>query len=178
MSTFQSYFNTYEDFLRVIFMRNINSDNREYDYQVEENEDIDEEYIKYFLSNGLNPQKGLELLIDAFWKNSGYYFEEGYPQSLIQLFLDAGAVLTPLTSVLFQIPNNPAKKKEQIEKDCGNILIVSDIISTFWDLLDQEYIRSITNWDTIIPSDWEDIEHVEVPLAYLQYYKYCIKQLQ
>ena len=171
-TAFQSYFETYEDWLNVILK--VESGNPEYAKQVEENEEIDSEYIQYFLTKGLNPQKGLALMMDTLCNVEDLINEEDL-EGYIQPFLDAGAKLAPLTPVLFQLPE---EDPENFEQDCYKIAVRSSIASIFWDVLDKKYIRSITNWKKVVPCDWEDIEEVEYPLSYYQYYKHSIEQLQ
>jgi hypothetical protein len=172
IASFESHFETYEEWLDVILK--VESGNPEYAKQVEENEEIDSEYIQYFLLNGLNPQKGLALMMDTLCNVEDLINEEDL-ESYIQPFLDAGAKLAPLTPVLFQLPE---EDPENFEQDCYKIAVRSSIASIFWDVLDKKYIRSITNWKKVVPCDWEDIEEVEYPLSYYQYYKHSIEQLQ
>lgn len=128
---------------------------------IDDDDDVDVLYVKKFLREGLNPQEGLEKLVDMLLDNHRYAHEIDI-ENLTSPFFDAGASLGPLTRKLFYIPNldrfeHTLDGLEDVIEESG-VEIRGLIMKQLPYSLDKDVIREIVPtrvWNSALPIDWE-----------------------
>ena len=185
---FNFHFKTYEDYMRALAESFISEFHEEYPEYREEMDgmaklgiDIDETYIRHFLNSGLDPQTGMEKMIETMTANARYSGESVY---LLKFFIDAGASLYDLTEKIFCVPDVPdVKYVEDAIYDHG-LEVRLQIIDKYAEHLNQDYIKDYTDWTKIQAILWEDVifganrDSIDPKLVFLQHYKYSSKYIQ
>ena len=176
------HYKTYETYLDALteafiseFFQNHPEYKQEIDAMAELNIDVDQKYILHFLNSGLDPQIGMEKMIDAMISNSRY---SAYYIDLLKYFIDAGASLYNLTEKLFFIPDVAYYWIEDAIYEHG-IDVRAAIIDKYAEHLNQDYIKNYANWTEIQATLWEEAEKdIDPKLVFLQHYKYMSQYIQ
>jgi hypothetical protein len=176
------HYKTYETYLEALtesfiseFFTNHPEYEKEIDAMVEQNIDVDQKYIFHFLNSGLDPQIGMEKMIDAMISNYRYSADYIY---LLKHFIDAGASLYNLTEKLFFIPDVAYDWIEEAIYENG-IDVRAAIIDKYAQHLNQDYIKNYANWTEIQATLWEEAEDdIDPKLVFLQHYKYMSKYIK
>jgi hypothetical protein len=149
---------------------------------------VDAAYITHFLKEGLDPQVGLEKMVDCLCEHSRYALEHGVVSRHIDPFLAAGANMKPLTHKLVYIPQIKSMHEFEDAMFSEGIAVRAAILDTFWKYVDHEYIQAITDWSTVKPKYWEyipgaflgqflgqrgwkEVEPETLPMAFYRAYK-------
>jgi hypothetical protein len=166
-------FPTYEAFLAG-FGESLSTDDyvATYPEYYEECEDANtnDKYIAHFLKGGLDPQTGLEMMLDCLITHPRYA-GEAYDFA-IDPFLAAGASLTPLTPRLLHIPNITSMCEFEDAIFTNAVELCSAIMDHYWTQMDHAYVQQIADWSVVVPKYWEYITgDVEPRAAFLSAYK-------
>ena len=124
------------------------------------------------MSSLLNPQAGLEQMVDSLMAN---------PQQdvgMLDPFISAGASLTLLTPRLFA-PISIKTMREFQDAAVPAIEVCATIMDRYWHQMDHTYVQTIADWSAVVPKFWAYIGmNAEPRDACLSYLKCCSDYLR
>jgi hypothetical protein len=178
-NNFKILFDTYEEFLAALVdMLTENDDPQyaEYQEQCENDENVDQKYINYYLENGLDPQIGLIKMIKAVIAGHRNSTDPEILRAVISPFIISGANLKLITPYLFNFRS--FKNYDDIAYHWGEILVAATILDLWFNKFDLDYISNVCDWKNIEPKHWQD-EYEEIVdsdfprIIYEMYKEYC-----